>query len=65
MLDPWQPVPDSGTGTLQVSRRETLEKPETESIIGERMSAWKGFGASPPEVFCPVPHNPKRGPDMG
>lgn len=26
VLHPWQTVPDSGTGILQVSRREILEK---------------------------------------
>ena len=43
-LDPMQPVPDSGTGTLQVSRHETLEKPETESIIASADERREGFG---------------------
>ena len=41
-----------GTGILQVSRHETLEKPETESIIArttERMEGFRGgFGSSRP-----------------
>ena len=37
-----------------------LEKPETDSIIAEQLSVWKGFTASPPKVFCLVPENPKR-----
>ena len=43
-LDPMQPVPDSGTGTLQVSRHETLEKPETDSIIPRAGEGREGFG---------------------
>ena len=40
-----------GTGTLQVSRRETLEKPETASIIARTTERTEGFGGGnrPPE----------------
>ena len=37
-----------------------LEKPETDSIIAERLSGWKAFAASPPKVFGLVHENPKR-----
>ena len=47
-----------GFGGREPSRflgRKQLEKPETDSIIAERLSGWKGLTASPPKVFCPVP----------
>ena len=43
-LNPMQPVPDSGTKILQVSRHETLEKPETASIIARTTDRMEGFG---------------------
>ena len=51
-----------GTGILQVSRHEILEKPETDSIIAEQVSGWKGLASPAPKVFGSVPHNPKRWP---
>ena len=46
-----------GTGILQVSWRETLEKPETASIIARtfdrRKGVWRGFGASRPTSLAP------------
>ena len=52
-----------GFGGREPSRflgTKQLEKPETDSIIVEQLSGWKGFTASQPKVFCPVPQNPKR-----
>ena len=47
-----------GTGTLQVSRRETLEKPETDSIITRTTERMEGFGGgnrpSTPELLTTV-----------
>ncbi len=37
-----QPVPDSGTGTLQVSRHETLESQKLCLLSPERMTEGKG-----------------------
>ena len=43
-LDPMQPVRIRGTGILQVSRHETLEKPETASIINRTCDRMEGPG---------------------
>ena len=54
-----------GFGGREPSRflgTKQLEKPETDSIIAERLSGWKTFTASTPKVFCSVPRNPKRAP---
>ena len=63
MLNPMQPVPDSGD--REPSRflgGKQLEKPETGSIIAERPCERKGFGASLPKVFGIVSRNPKPAP---
>ena len=52
-----------GFGGREPSRflgAKQLEKPETDSIIAERLSGWKGLAAPAPEVFGSVPQNPKR-----
>ncbi len=52
-----------GFGGREPSRflgRKQLEKPETDSIIAEQLSGWKGFRVTAPKVFCSVPRNPKR-----
>ena len=46
-----QPVPDSGTGTLQVSRHETLESQKLSQLSPERMSEGKTF-----EAVCGQPN---------
>ena len=43
---------------------KSWKKPETESIISEHPTEGKGLGVPWPQVFVPVPQNPKRAPEI-
>ena len=44
---------------------KSWQKPDTESIISEHTTEWKGFTRPVPKVFGLVSQNPKRDPDTG